>query len=112
MAGGNLTRTGCDWQVDLGKVKKLKKRDKYMKTWHDHGYDSAFSGENVNGQREEHCIWDPTRIHIVGFALGHTAKARRCGYSVTKQRGKEVLVRHTDEASLTESIEDAGCAVM
>lgn len=35
--GWNLTRTGCEWQVDLGKVKKLRKRDKYMKTWHDHG---------------------------------------------------------------------------
>ena len=66
----------------------------------------------MNGVREEHCIWDPKRIHIVGFALGHTAKARRSGYTVTKQKGKEVLVRHTDEASITDTIADAGCAVM
>ena len=83
-------------KVNLGKCKELTHRDPMMRTWHKHGYDSAFSPgcpctpecqqgtrcPRANGVLEEHCVRDPQSIHIVGMVLGNTGAAERAGYAV------------------------------
>ncbi|MGH0150913.1 UNVERIFIED_CONTAM: hypothetical protein FKN15_028704 [Acipenser sinensis] len=55
--------------VNVGKVKKIDRQGHHMqKTWHDHGYDSAWVPPNcgmVPSGLEEDCIWDPNRITVV-----------------------------------------------
>ncbi|KAK6468003.1 hypothetical protein HHUSO_G34349 [Huso huso] len=54
--------------VNVGKVKKIDRQGHPMqKTWHDHGYDSAWVPPNcgmVQSGLEEDCIWDPDRIKV------------------------------------------------
>ena len=54
-------------KVNLGNCYTVKQNDPYMSTWQQKGYDSAWSGDGVNGKREEHCIKDPRppRVQIV-----------------------------------------------
>uniref|UniRef100_A0A6I8QPD4 PARP catalytic domain-containing protein n=1 Tax=Xenopus tropicalis TaxID=8364 RepID=A0A6I8QPD4_XENTR len=56
-------------RVNVGRVKKIDcQGHPLQKTWHDHGYDTAWvpscSGM-VPSQLEEDCIWDPRRIKVV-----------------------------------------------
>ncbi|MGH0168641.1 UNVERIFIED_CONTAM: hypothetical protein FKN15_019959 [Acipenser sinensis] len=55
--------------VDVGKVKKIDRQGHPMqKTWHDHGYDSAWVPPGcgmVKSGLEEDCIWDPDRIKVM-----------------------------------------------
>jgi hypothetical protein len=69
-------------RVDLGRCKELGHGDPIMKTWHRHGYDSAWSAAGLNGECEENCIKDPARIKITDVVLGDTSKASHAGYSV------------------------------
>lgn len=68
--------------VGLGRCKTLGHGDPMMTTWHRHGYDSAWSGDGVNGLREENCVRDPSRCKIKELILGNTSKAKRAGYEV------------------------------
>jgi len=61
-----------------------------MRSWHRHGYDSAHSGDGVNGQMEEHCVRDASRVHVVDVVLANTGRAGRAGYTVRGER----LVKH------------------
>ncbi|MGH0128602.1 UNVERIFIED_CONTAM: hypothetical protein FKN15_001812 [Acipenser sinensis] len=55
-------------RVDVGRVKKIDRQGHPMqKTWHHHGYDSAWVPPNcgmVKSGLEEDCIWDPDRITV------------------------------------------------
>ncbi|KAM3597572.1 uncharacterized protein V6R79_006257 [Siganus canaliculatus] len=55
--------------VDVGRVKKIdRQRHRLQKTWHDHGYDTAWVPPNcgmVKSGLEEDCVWDPSRIQII-----------------------------------------------
>ncbi|MGH0168642.1 UNVERIFIED_CONTAM: hypothetical protein FKN15_054811 [Acipenser sinensis] len=56
-------------RVNVGKVKKIDRQGHHMqKTWHHHGYDSAWVPPNcgmVPSGLEEDCIWDPNRIKVM-----------------------------------------------
>ncbi|XP_073791449.1 grass carp reovirus (GCRV)-induced gene 2d [Danio rerio] len=55
--------------VNVGRVKKIDhQRHPMQKTWHDHGYDTAWCPPNcgmVSSGLEEDCVWDPRRIQII-----------------------------------------------
>ncbi|CAN2391842.1 Grass carp reovirus (GCRV)-induced gene, partial [Pristimantis euphronides] len=56
-------------RVNVGRVKKIDRQNhRLQKTWHDHGYDTAWvpphCGMNPSGQ-EEDCVYDPRRIKVV-----------------------------------------------
>jgi hypothetical protein len=82
---------GCvlELKVDLGRCKELARRDPMMQTWHQHSYDSAHSGDGINGEREEHCVRDPSRVTVVDVVLNNTGKAAKAGYVV---RGGKLLL--------------------
>nr|XP_055035650.1 uncharacterized protein LOC129423410 [Misgurnus anguillicaudatus] len=56
-------------KVNVGKVIKITKNGHpWQKTWHDHGYDTAWCPPNcgmVPSGLEEDCVWDPKRITII-----------------------------------------------
>ncbi|KAG1940693.1 GCRV-induced protein 2e [Pimephales promelas] len=56
-------------KVDVGRVKKIDyQRHPMQKTWHDHGYDTAWCPPKcgmVPSGLEEDCVWDPQRIQII-----------------------------------------------
>ncbi|XDV38734.1 hypothetical protein PO909_008081 [Leuciscus waleckii] len=56
--------------VNVGRVKKIdRKGHPLQKTWHDHGYDTAWCPPNcgmVRSGLEEDCVWDPKRITVTG----------------------------------------------
>ncbi|KAK9955400.1 hypothetical protein ABG768_015282 [Culter alburnus] len=56
-------------KVDVGKVKKIDQQGHPLqKTWHDHGYDTAWCPPNcgmLSSNLEEDCVWDPKRITII-----------------------------------------------
>ncbi|XP_018429645.1 PREDICTED: uncharacterized protein LOC108802274 [Nanorana parkeri] len=64
-------------KVNVGKVIKIDRQNhRLQKTWHDHGYDTAWVPEScgmVKSNLEEDCVWDPKRIKVVGVT--HAAKA-------------------------------------
>uniref|UniRef100_A0A8C2KDS8 Grass carp reovirus (GCRV)-induced gene 2g n=1 Tax=Cyprinus carpio TaxID=7962 RepID=A0A8C2KDS8_CYPCA len=53
-------------KVNVGRVKKIDKQGHPLqKTWHDHGYDTAWCPPKcgmVSSGLEEDCVWDPKRI--------------------------------------------------
>ncbi|KAK1156098.1 hypothetical protein AOXY_G26204, partial [Acipenser oxyrinchus oxyrinchus] len=55
-------------RVNVGRVKKIDSQGHPMrKTWHHHGYDSAWVPPNcgmVKSGQEEDCIWDPNSIKV------------------------------------------------
>lgn len=56
-------------QVKVGRVIAIRYQNHPMqKTWHDHGYDTAWVPPNcgmVKSGLEEDCVWDPNRISII-----------------------------------------------
>ncbi|XP_048450714.1 uncharacterized protein LOC125482645 isoform X1 [Rhincodon typus] len=58
-------------RVNVGKVKTINcQGHPLQKTWHDHGYDTAWCPPNcgmVPSDLEVDCIWDPKRIKVVGI---------------------------------------------
>ncbi|XP_053334239.1 grass carp reovirus (GCRV)-induced gene 2e [Clarias gariepinus] len=56
-------------KVNVGKVKKIDYQGHPLqKTWHDHGYDTAWCPPGcgmVRSGLEEDCVWDPTRIKFI-----------------------------------------------
>ncbi|KAK7143508.1 hypothetical protein R3I93_014614 [Phoxinus phoxinus] len=56
-------------RVNVGKVKKIDRQGHPLqKTWHDHGYDTAWCPPNcgmVPSDLEEDCVWDPKRITVI-----------------------------------------------
>uniref|UniRef100_A0A672LSS5 Grass carp reovirus (GCRV)-induced gene 2l n=1 Tax=Sinocyclocheilus grahami TaxID=75366 RepID=A0A672LSS5_SINGR len=56
-------------KVNVGRVKKIDcQRHPLQKTWHDHGYDTAWCPPNcgmVPSGLEEDCVWDPRRITVI-----------------------------------------------
>ena len=57
--------------VDVGKVITIRyQHHPQQKTWHDHGYDTAWVPPNcgmVKSGFEEDCVWDPDRIKIISI---------------------------------------------
>uniref|UniRef100_A0A8C5PFK4 PARP catalytic domain-containing protein n=1 Tax=Leptobrachium leishanense TaxID=445787 RepID=A0A8C5PFK4_9ANUR len=58
-------------RVSVGRVKKIE-RDGHplQKTWHDHGYNTAWVPPHCGMVRsgfEEDCVWNPNRIKVVGI---------------------------------------------
>ncbi|KAI5096580.1 hypothetical protein C0J45_13474, partial [Silurus meridionalis] len=57
-------------RVKVGKVKKIDHQGHPLqKTWHDHGYDTAWCPPEcgmVPSGLEEDCVWDPSRIKVIG----------------------------------------------
>uniref|UniRef100_A0A8C6UFQ8 Grass carp reovirus (GCRV)-induced gene 2e n=1 Tax=Neogobius melanostomus TaxID=47308 RepID=A0A8C6UFQ8_9GOBI len=58
-------------QVNVGRVKRINyQRHPLQKTWHDHGYYTAWVPPNcgmVPSGLEEDCVWDPRRIKVLKF---------------------------------------------
>ncbi|KAM4535565.1 uncharacterized protein V3H82_025300 [Fundulus diaphanus] len=56
-------------KVNVGKVIAINYQNHPLqKTWHDHGYDTAWVPPNcgmVKSGLEENCVWDPSRIKII-----------------------------------------------
>ncbi|XP_051732910.1 uncharacterized protein LOC127503309 isoform X2 [Ctenopharyngodon idella] len=56
-------------KVNVGKVKKIDQQGHPLqKTWHDHGYDTAWCPPNcgmLSSDLEEDCVWDPKQITII-----------------------------------------------
>ncbi|XP_060790885.1 uncharacterized protein LOC132894785 [Neoarius graeffei] len=56
-------------RVNVGRVKKIdSQRHPLQKTWHDHGYDTAWCPPGcgmVRSGLEEDCVWDPSRIEVI-----------------------------------------------
>uniref|UniRef100_A0A8C6UF20 Grass carp reovirus (GCRV)-induced gene 2e n=1 Tax=Neogobius melanostomus TaxID=47308 RepID=A0A8C6UF20_9GOBI len=56
-------------QVNVGRVKRIRRQNHPLrKTWHDHGYDTAWVPPNcgmVPSGLEEDCVWDPRRIKVL-----------------------------------------------
>uniref|UniRef100_A0A8C5MUW1 PARP catalytic domain-containing protein n=1 Tax=Leptobrachium leishanense TaxID=445787 RepID=A0A8C5MUW1_9ANUR len=56
-------------RVNVGKVKKIDYQGHPLqKTWHDHGYDTAWVPPGhgmVKKMLEEDCVWDPNRIKVI-----------------------------------------------
>ena len=75
-------------RVDLGNCYTVGQSDPNMKRWQQMGYDSAWSGDGVNGKREEHCIKDPrpSRVQIVDVILANTRKAGEGNFGVANGR--------------------------
>ena len=59
-------------RVWVGKVKKIDTQNHPMqRTWHARGYDSAWvppKNRMVGSGRTETCVWDPSRIEVIGRA--------------------------------------------
>ncbi|XP_029106219.1 uncharacterized protein LOC114910209 [Scleropages formosus] len=57
-------------KVRVGRVKKIDcQGHPLQKTWHDHGYDTAWCPPGcgmVKSGLEEDCVWDPNRITVTG----------------------------------------------
>uniref|UniRef100_A0A8C9V0E1 Grass carp reovirus (GCRV)-induced gene 2p n=1 Tax=Scleropages formosus TaxID=113540 RepID=A0A8C9V0E1_SCLFO len=66
-------------KVNVGKVKKIDcQRHPMQKSWHDRGYDTAWCPPNcgmVKSGLEEDCVWDPSRITIMGTRRPETRVA-------------------------------------
>ncbi|XP_047661847.1 grass carp reovirus (GCRV)-induced gene 2e [Tachysurus fulvidraco] len=64
-------------KVSVGKVKKIDKQGHPLqKTWHDHGYDTAWCPPGcgmVRSGLEEDCVWDPRRIEIIDIIPSSTS---------------------------------------
>uniref|UniRef100_H3B7U9 PARP catalytic domain-containing protein n=1 Tax=Latimeria chalumnae TaxID=7897 RepID=H3B7U9_LATCH len=60
-------------RVNVGKVIKINYQGHpWQKTWHDHGYDTAWVPPKcgmVPSGLEEDCVWDPNRIKVVVVLL-------------------------------------------
>ncbi|NP_001265760.1 grass carp reovirus (GCRV)-induced gene 2h [Danio rerio] len=60
-------------KVNVGRVKIVDHQDHTLKkTWHDHGYDTAWCPPNcgmVSSGLEEDCVWDPKQITVVDMIL-------------------------------------------
>lgn len=56
-------------RVNVGRVKKIDHQGHRMqKTWHDHGYDTAWCPPGcgmVRSGLEEDCVWDPARVEVI-----------------------------------------------
>ena len=72
-------------QAQLGRCKELTSNDPMMRSWHESNFDSAHSGDGVNGAREEWCVRDASCVTVAQVILGQSTLARERGYSV--QRG-------------------------
>ncbi|XP_053543871.1 grass carp reovirus (GCRV)-induced gene 2e [Ictalurus punctatus] len=60
-------------KVNVGRVKKIDHQGHPLqKTWHDHGYDTAWCPPRcgmVPSGLEEDCVWDPSRIQTINIIL-------------------------------------------
>uniref|UniRef100_A0A3Q2CCH9 PARP catalytic domain-containing protein n=1 Tax=Cyprinodon variegatus TaxID=28743 RepID=A0A3Q2CCH9_CYPVA len=60
-------------QVNVGRVKAIRRKNHPLqKTWHQHGYDTAWVPPRcgmVRSGDEEDCVWDPRRIQILHPSL-------------------------------------------
>uniref|UniRef100_A0A8C4RI94 PARP catalytic domain-containing protein n=1 Tax=Erpetoichthys calabaricus TaxID=27687 RepID=A0A8C4RI94_ERPCA len=67
--------------VNVGKVKKIDRQGHHMqKTWHNHGYDTAWVPPNcgmVPSGLEEDCVWDPRRIRVKEVMRPSSCEASR-----------------------------------
>jgi len=78
-AGGVITVV----RVDLGTCKKLAAGDPMMKTWHLHGFDSAWAPNGANSTKlSENCITDPKRVTLLRCFPGDTGQLKTMGLTV------------------------------
>ena len=87
---GQYGGTILELKIDLGNCRQLVPNDPMMKTWQQHGYDSAwtpFSAANpADRGKEENCIKDPSRIKIIKIAralAGDIGLLRQGGYLIS-----------------------------
>nr|XP_033945134.1 uncharacterized protein LOC117451123 [Pseudochaenichthys georgianus] len=70
--------------VNVGRVIAIRKKDHpRQKTWHDHGFDTAWVPPNcgmVKSGLEEDCVWDPSRITISKIIDPKPVPTGACGY--------------------------------
>ncbi|XP_043937097.1 uncharacterized protein LOC122809569 [Protopterus annectens] len=71
-------------KVRVGTVKKINTDNHPLqKTWHQHGYDTAWVPPNSNissirSGREEDCVWDPKRITVIDIAYCKANETKQC----------------------------------
>uniref|UniRef100_A0A3B3R6X8 PARP catalytic domain-containing protein n=1 Tax=Paramormyrops kingsleyae TaxID=1676925 RepID=A0A3B3R6X8_9TELE len=75
-------------RVQVGKVKKIDYQGHPLqKTWHQHGYDTAWVPPNcgmVPSGLEEDCVWDPSRIEVLDIIRSEHytgAQFRLCSFN-------------------------------
>jgi hypothetical protein len=78
-------------RVQLGQCYSVTANDSYngnLANWQQMGYDSAYAGPGIIGEREEYCIKDPRhpRVVIRDITVGHTVEAKNAGYSVVNKK--------------------------
>ena len=70
-------------RTNLGNCKTLVAGDTMMKTWQQHGYDSAWAPLGANKQNlAENCIKDPSRVTIVRAVPGDAGELKAMGILV------------------------------
>lgn len=93
-------------RVRVGKVKKIDcDGHPLQKSWHSNGYDCAWVPPNSNistikSGREEDCVWDPSRIEVIGVACcvdnDKRKGLRRLVRSKLKNKGSDCDLCHRD----------------
>ncbi|KAI7795757.1 hypothetical protein IRJ41_005415 [Triplophysa rosa] len=89
-------------KVNVGKVIAITYQGHpYQKTWHDHGYDTAWcppKSRMVKSGQEEDCVWDPSRITIIDVIPSRLGKEPQEGrvyrmYHGTSREAAEKIKR-------------------
>lgn len=79
-------------RVNVGKVIKIDRQYHPMqKTWHDHGYDTAWVPPYcgmVKSDLEEDCVWDPKRIKVVDIAYATNLYVQKSLQRLVQQYAK------------------------
>uniref|UniRef100_A0A8C9RAQ0 PARP catalytic domain-containing protein n=1 Tax=Scleropages formosus TaxID=113540 RepID=A0A8C9RAQ0_SCLFO len=88
-------------KVRVGRVKRIDcQGHPLQKTWHDHGYDTAWCPPNCrmvkSGLEEDYCVWDPSRITIMGTRRPETSiSTLPCGSAEPRENGTYIMYHGT-----------------
>lgn len=82
-------------RVRVGKCKVIRKDDDdLLTTWSKKGYDSAWVPPDCNmtavpSGLQENCVFDPTRVEVVGIARAHTPALEKELLTLLDKNGKK-----------------------
>ncbi|XP_041090988.1 uncharacterized protein LOC121304084 [Polyodon spathula] len=89
-------------KVRVGKVKKIDAQNwNLATTWHQSGYDTAWIPPA--GGLEEDCVWDPSRLTVVGIA--------HCTDPVTKSDLEKLIKQHSKIQARADKGTQGNCKV-
>jgi hypothetical protein len=97
-------------EVHLGKGATADSKHHPMRTvWATNSFDSVFAPAGEIGVREENCVLDPSRIHILGLAFGYRSP---CHYSraCSKLGSRSCSIDHVGASGSEDEDAAAVCA--